>query len=157
MRQDYGCTCFKTDICRSVDRYGLMDRYFQLQPLFWPKFLPTKQKNRIIILRLAVLRPSVAALRSTPIASHMYWVASTCCEPWRNPWVKCRCHAKIWGEWRWDVKTSVVEMWRCFMSDSGNAWRNGWEKGFESGSVYQFDDVHIDRLIFYQGRWIDIP
>lgn len=39
----------------SVGLWTDMDRYFQLQPLFWPKFLPTKQKSQMIILRLAVL------------------------------------------------------------------------------------------------------
>ena len=74
----------------------------------------------------------------------MYWVASTCCEPWRNPWVRCRCHAKTRGGM--EMRCEEISCWNVefFMSESGNAWRNGWEKGFESGSVYQFDDVHID-------------
>ena len=63
MRQKYGCTCLKTDICGQI--WTDMDRYVQLQPLFWPKFLPTKQKSQMIILRLAVLVLHATSIHSS--------------------------------------------------------------------------------------------
>ena len=118
-----------SDISGSVDGYGKILSTSHFWPSFNSCFTSPKPTSKCssaevysysqphVLSRLNVLRALKESMSQMPVP---------------NP-----------GEWRRDVKKSVFEMWSvwCRIAAMLGKWLGG---GFESASVYQFDDVHID-------------